>query len=423
PNSHVQVALTIIRAQSGLQALCQQSLHPPAHGCKRPFKGCAAMVHSAGFGADGVLAGGPANSRFVKIRDLSRGAYGCVVLALNTQTGQQVALKFIERGKENISSKYVEREIINHMKLRHPHIVELQEVFLTNTHLVLVLEYAPGGDLAEYVTKHRGLPEDVGRWFFQQLVIAVDYLHRMGVTSRDIKLENTLLDCSPRPLIKLSDFGFSKDTNVQSAPSSRVGTPAYLAPEVISNKPGETTYDGMKADIWSCGVALYAMLLNTYPFRRPEDDLLVPNQKLHAMLTRALRADYAFPPDRPLSPGVKDLIGRMLVLDPSKRASLQEIQRHPWFLEAINPAALRFNDKIVEESMARQLPAELLEGVREVVKAASEKPGAPEASTPDAVDADSADLQGEEEDCADDAGCDAAAEEDEEDDATWEFAK
>ncbi|KAL4418701.1 hypothetical protein ABPG77_004881 [Micractinium sp. CCAP 211/92] len=96
------------------------------------------MVHSAGFGADGVLAGGPANSRFVKIRDLSRGAYGCVVLALNTQTGQQVALKFIERGKENISSKYVEREIINHMKLRHPHIVELQEVFLTTTHLVSV---------------------------------------------------------------------------------------------------------------------------------------------------------------------------------------------------------------------------------------------------------------------------------------------
>ncbi|KAL4423967.1 hypothetical protein ABPG75_001268 [Micractinium tetrahymenae] len=129
---------------------------------------------------NGLFSELPANSRFVKIRDLSRGAYGCVVLALNTQTGQQVALKFIERGKENISSKYVEREIINHMKLRHPHIVELQEVFLTDTHLVLVLEYAPGGDLAEYVTKHRGLPEDVARWFFQQLVIAVDYLHRMA---------------------------------------------------------------------------------------------------------------------------------------------------------------------------------------------------------------------------------------------------
>ncbi|KAL4434849.1 hypothetical protein ABPG77_005376, partial [Micractinium sp. CCAP 211/92] len=249
-----------------------------------------------------------------------------------------------------------------------------------------------------------------------------------GVTSRDIKLENTLLDCRPPAADQAERLWVFEGHKRSECAQQPCGHPAYLAPEVISNKPGETTYDGMKADIWSCGVALYAMLLNTYPFRRPEDDVLVPNQKLHAMLTRALRADYVFPPDRLLSPGVKDLVGRMLVLDPCKRASLQEIQCHPWFLEAINPAALRFNDKIVEESMARQLPADLLEGVREVVKAASEKPAAaaaPEAATPDAVDASSADGgQGEEGDCGEELGCEEEADvEVEDDDVSWQFAK
>ena len=123
-------------------------------------------------------------------------------------------------------------QIINHMKLRHPHIIGLREVFLTSTHLVLAMEYAAGGDLFRYVSARRGLPEDDARWFFQQLMVAVDYCHRMvsvvgvamllpqrssarsgalrcrhlrlqGVTSRDIKLENALLEGSPRPLIKV----------------------------------------------------------------------------------------------------------------------------------------------------------------------------------------------------------------------------
>ena len=138
-------------------------------------------------------------------------------------------------------------QIANHMRLRHPHIIALHEVFLTRSHLVLAMEYAAGGDLFRYVSSRRGLPEDEARWFFQQLMVAVDYCHRMvsaylaarlagcparlaaaytplhcaqrrsslhlraacipaclqGVTSRDIKLENTLLDGGQWPLIKV----------------------------------------------------------------------------------------------------------------------------------------------------------------------------------------------------------------------------
>ncbi|KAL4423944.1 hypothetical protein ABPG75_001245 [Micractinium tetrahymenae] len=307
------------------------------------------------------------------IRDSNRGAFGFVVLAEDTLRGSQVALKFIERGPQHIN-KYVEREIINHMKLRHPHIIDLQEVFITPTHLVLSMEYAAGGDLADFIRTRRGLSEDLARWFFQQLVIAVDYAHRMGVTSRDIKMENTLLDGSPRPLIKLADFGFSKDANAHSAPTSRVGTPAYLAPEVVSCQPGQN-YDGKKADIWSCGVLLFAMTTDSFPFHREGDAYLKPNQKLSAMLQRILRGEYAFPPGRKLSEGVKDLIGRMLVLDPSKRASLQEVMAHRWYKEQLNPAALAFNDQCVAESQANQPPPEMLEEVRRIVMEASRPQG------------------------------------------------
>lgn len=104
-------------------------------------------------------------------------------------------------------TKYVEREIINHRCLVHPHIVQFKEVFLTAHHLGIAMEFASGGDMFEYVVRKNGLREDEARWFFQQLVVGLDYCHRMGVVNRDIKLENTLLDSSPRPLVKICDFG------------------------------------------------------------------------------------------------------------------------------------------------------------------------------------------------------------------------
>ena len=171
--------------------------------------------------------------------------------------------------------------------LMHPHVVQFKEVFLTPKYLAIAMEFVPGGkkraffvsfffllhplffrpaltlffislpsllhqnptlslhpgDMFEYVVRKGGLKESEARWFFQQLIVGVDYLHRMGVASRDIKLENTLLDGSPRPLLKICDFGYSKHEKFQSAPGSRVGTPAYLAPEVIMTTKGQT-YDG-----------------------------------------------------------------------------------------------------------------------------------------------------------------------------------
>ncbi|GIL70723.1 hypothetical protein Vretimale_3824 [Volvox reticuliferus] len=277
--------------------------------------------------------------RYEKIKDLNSGTFGFVQLARDRDTGETWAVKFIERGDK--ITKYVEREIMNHQCLVHPHIVQFREVFLTPSHLSIVMEYAPGGDMFEYVVKKNGLREDEARWFFQQLIVGLDYCHRMGVVNRDIKLENTLLDSSPRPLVKICDFGYSKHEILHSAPISKVGTASYTAPEVFLS---ESKYDGKIADIWSCGVMLYVMLVGAYPFERPEDKH--DNQKLQKMIQRILHVDYHIPSSVRTSEDCRDLLSKILVADPSKRITIEEIYNHPWYLKGLPPGVREMNDRM-----------------------------------------------------------------------------
>ena len=159
------------------------------------------------------------------------------------------------------------REIVNHRSLRHPNIIRFKEVVLTPTHLAIVMEYAAGGELFERICEAGRFHEDEARYFFQQLVCGVSYCHAMQICHRDLKLENTLLDGSPAPRLKICDFGYSKSSVLHSRPKSTVGTPAYIAPEVLSRRE----YDGKHADVWSCGVTLYVMLVGAYPFEDPKD--------------------------------------------------------------------------------------------------------------------------------------------------------
>jgi serine/threonine-protein kinase SRK2 len=291
-----------------------------------------------------------------------------VELCADRATGQQVAIKFIERGDK--VTKYVEREILNHRMLLHPHVVQFKEVFLTPRYLAIAMEYVPGGDMFEYVVRKGGLKESEARWFFQQLIVGVDYLHRMGVASRDIKLENTLLDGSPRPLLKICDFGYSKHEKFQSAPGSRVGTPAYLAPEVIMTTKGQT-YDGKVADIWSCGVMLYVMLAGAYPFERPEDKH--DTQKLQKMIQRILRVEYDIPAGVKASKELRDLLSRILVADPASRAPIADIQAHPWYQKDLPPGVAEMNDNLPSPGPGVQT----VEEITRIVAAAQAPPAGP----------------------------------------------
>lgn len=262
--------------------------------------------------------------------------------------------------------KHSHREIVNHQSLLHPHVVQLKEIMSVPPYLAIVMEFVPGGDMFQYVVSRRGLPESEVRWFFQQLILGMDYCHRKGVMSRDIKLENTLLVLQPdkKPLLKLCDFGYSKHELLDSVAKSKVGTPGYTAPEVISNLKG---YDGKMADVWSAGVMLYTMLFARYPFERPEDKKLRQNERLQKILHRIIKVDYVFPESTSISAECKDMIRRILVADPARRITIQGIQQHPWFQRDLPPGSLEYNDWALNLSVS---PAQTSDEIATIVNEA-----------------------------------------------------
>ncbi|CAI0553811.1 unnamed protein product [Linum tenue] len=234
------------------------------------------------------------SDRYDFVRDIGSGNFGVARLMTDKVTKELVAVKYIERGDK--IDENVQREIINHRSLRHPNIVRFKEVILTPTHLAIVMEYASGGELFERICSAGRFGEDEARFFFQQLISGVSYCHAMQVCHRDLKLENTLLDGSPAPRLKICDFGYSKSSVLHSQPKSTVGTPAYIAPEVLLRQE----YDGKIADVWSCGVTLYVMLFGGYPFEDPEEPkdfrktiqrISIPDIKTHEWFLKNLPAD------------------------------------------------------------------------------------------------------------------------------------
>ncbi|KAK9789929.1 hypothetical protein WJX73_007909 [Symbiochloris irregularis] len=305
---------------------------------------------------------------YVNIRELGSGSFGQVQLAYNRQTGEKVAIKLLQRGPDKVT-KNVERELRSHISFCHPHVVRFKNLFLTETHLAVVLEYVDGGDLFGYCSGKGPLPEDEARRFFQQLVIGIDYCHKMGVVNRDVKLENALLDAS-HTLLKITDFGYAKTSNDSNC-MSLVGTPGYAAPEVVS--AARKQYDGTKADMWSCGVMLYVMLFHSYPFERADDP---PGQKGYAkVLARTLRVDYRIPSKPQVSKDCVALISKLLVADPQGRLSTEGVMKDPWFRKNLPPGVEHLNEQCLRMKMGTEEQAQKEEWIRRKVEEAMTLPG------------------------------------------------
>lgn len=256
----------------------------------------------------------------------------------------------------------MENEVVNHWKLslsRHPHVIHFREVFLTDRHVAIVLEYANRGSVHQYVKlqkPERRLNEAAARWIFQQLIIAVDFCHRKGVVNRDIKLENVLLHEAPGtsvPFVKIADFGFSK-ADCMSSPKSRVGTIAYVAPEVIKNT-STGCYCGKQADVWSCGVILHKMLFGTFPFDPPcSNNTQVGNARDREMkmMGRIILVQWTIPEHIAVSDSCIDLLTRIFTAEPLQRITISQLQRHAWFTTDLPPTALTMNDDYLKEEEA-----------------------------------------------------------------------
>ncbi|KAG7549089.1 NAF/FISL domain [Arabidopsis thaliana x Arabidopsis arenosa] len=253
---------------------------------------------------------------------LGQGTFAKVYHARNLKTGDSVAIKVID--KERIlkvgMTEQIKREISVMRLLRHPNIVEFHEVMATKSKIYFVMEHVKGGELFNKVSSGK-LREDVARKYFQQLVRAVDYCHSRGVCHRDLKPENLLLD--EQGNLKVSDFGLSAlaDSRRQDGLlHTTCGTPAYVAPEVISRRG----YDGFKADVWSCGVILFVLLAGYLPFR---------DSNLMELYKKIGKAEVKFP--NWLAPGAKRLLKRIFDPNPNTRVSTEKIMKSSWFRKGL----------------------------------------------------------------------------------------
>ncbi|TYG92795.1 hypothetical protein ES288_A11G060500v1 [Gossypium darwinii] len=287
--------------------------------------------------------------RYEILKDIGSGNFGVAKLVREKWSGDLYAVKYIERGPK--IDEHVQREIMNHRSLKHPNIIRFKEVLLTPTHLAIVMEYAAGGELFERICNAGRFSEDEARFFFQQLISGVSYCHAMQICHRDLKLENTLLDGSTAPRLKICDFGYSKSSVFHSQPKSTVGTPAYIAPEVLSREQ----YDGKIADVWSCGVTLYVMLVGAYPFEDPEDP-----KNFRKTIQRILSVHYSIPDYVRVSKECKLLLSRIFVADPEKRINIPEIKQHPWFLKNLPIEFMEGEDGYMENEEESQSIEEIL---------------------------------------------------------------
>ncbi|XP_055810206.1 serine/threonine-protein kinase SAPK1-like isoform X1 [Solanum dulcamara] len=290
------------------------------------------------------------------VKDLGCGNFGVAKLVRDYKTKELFAVKFFERGQK--IDEHVQREIMNHRSLNHPNIIRFKEVLLTPTHLAIVMEYAAGGELFQRICNVGRFNENEARFFFQQLISGVSYCHFMQICHRDLKLENTLLDGSTAPRVKICDFGCSKSSVFHSQPKSTVGTPAYVAPEILSKKE----YDGKVADVWSCGVTLYVMLVGAYPFEDPTDP-----KNMRKTISRIISVQYSVPQNVPISMECQHLLSRIFVADPEKRITIPEIKKHPWFLKNL---PVEFMEEGRNECIDVNNPRQSIEEVLAVIQEA-----------------------------------------------------
>ncbi|XP_058847877.1 MAP/microtubule affinity-regulating kinase 3 isoform X3 [Acipenser ruthenus] len=248
------------------------------------------------------------------LKTIGKGNFAKVKLARHILTGREVAIKIIDKTQLNPTSlQKLFREVRIMKILNHPNIVKLFEVIETDKTLYLIMEYASGGEVFDYLVAHGRMKEKEARSKFRQIVSAVQYCHQKHIVHRDLKAENLLLDADMN--IKIADFGFSNEFTLGNKLDTFCGSPPYAAPELFQGKK----YEGPEVDVWSLGVILYTLVSGSLPF---------DGQNLKELRERVLRGKYRIP--FYMSTDCENLLKRFLVLNPIKRGTLEQIMKDRW---------------------------------------------------------------------------------------------
>uniref|UniRef100_A0A673M9Y8 non-specific serine/threonine protein kinase n=1 Tax=Sinocyclocheilus rhinocerous TaxID=307959 RepID=A0A673M9Y8_9TELE len=249
-----------------------------------------------------------------RCRTIGKGNFAVVKLATHMITRAKVAIKIVDKTQlDDENLKKIFREVQIMKMLRHPHIIRLYQVMETERMIYLVTEYASGGEIFDHLVAHGRMAEKDARRKFKQIVAAVYFCHCRNIVHRDLKAENLLLDHNLN--IKIVYFGFSNLFSRGQLLKTWCGSPPYAAPELFEGKE----YDGPKVDIWSLGVVLYVLVCGALPF---------DGSTLQNLRARVLSGKFRIPFF--MSTDCEYLIRHMLVLEPSRRLSMEQICKNKW---------------------------------------------------------------------------------------------
>jgi calcium/calmodulin-dependent protein kinase I len=249
---------------------------------------------------------------------LGKGNFSEVFLGIHKETNIRVAIKVISKATTKNKPEMLKNEVEILKKMENPYIIKLYDIFDTPNSLYLVMELVTGGELFDRIVEREQYSEANAKEVMKQLLTAIEYFHSLGIVHRDLKPENLLLEKeSDDTNIKVTDFGLSRFSDLLM--HTACGTAGYVAPEILTCKG----YD-KEVDMWSAGVILYILLSGYPPFFDEHEPRLFDS---------IMKAEYEFHPQYwdHISKEAKDLISKLLVVNPLKRLTAKEALHHPWF--------------------------------------------------------------------------------------------
>jgi len=266
-------------------------------------------------------------------------------------TRKVYVIKEYHPDKDNKHIGYAKKEYLFTSSLNHKYLLKSHDIVKNGERIYIIMDYIPNNDLYYYMEKCQlinsginmmqfgGLPLNIVKWVFRQIIIGVNYLHANGICHRDLKIENILMDGKFN--IKIADFGFATSWSPFTKNTESIGSMHYAAPELFNDN---VNYFGPEVDIWSCGVLLYVLLFAKLPFRRENE---LPYQAI-----RRIKNTSYYIPDFLIDSHIHKLLKSMLEVDPLKRATACHILENPWlnnFDKPLNVITIRNTLKIIKQ--------------------------------------------------------------------------